>query len=112
MKNDIKEKQGALAGEYRKSSDVHGKPSYLNYGNDKAIWYDGKYSWLIGSIGNLGSNTANIYAKNYFGGLTDARNAWKYANNGWKTAGTNDITVECYAGTSKLLKMPLHLKLV
>ena len=105
MKNGIKEKQGTRAGRYERSSDVNGQPSYKMGSN--AIWYNEVYkSWNIGSINELGGNTGvGIYAKDDFGGLTDAKNLWKYKfNNGWKSAGTNDITVECTSGTSKVSK--------
>ena len=103
----MKEKQGTRAGRYKRSSDVNGKPSYRK--DDKAIWYIKCNQWLIGDLEDLGSTRGSIYAKDDFGGLTDEKNVWRYSNNGysnngWKTAGKNDITVECTSGTSKLLK--------
>ena len=103
MKNDIKEKQGPRSGIYKRSSDVNGEPTYRN--DDKAIWYNKLGSWMIGDLKRLGSIKGGIYAKNNFGGLTDEKNIWKYwMDNGWKTAGTNDIIIECTSGTSKLFK--------
>ena len=33
--------------------------------------------------------------ENNFGGLTDGKNKWNYLNNGWKTAGPNDVNIQC-----------------
>ena len=106
MENHIKYVQGTRAGRYERSSDVNGQPSYKMGGN--AIWYNEVYkSWNIGSINELGGNTGvGIYAKDDFGGLTDEKNLWKYKvpNGPFMSAGTNDNTVECTSGTSKLSK--------
>ena len=105
MESHIEYVQGTRAGRYEISSDVNGKPSYKM--GDDAIWYNERYkSWTIGSINELGGSTGvGIYAKDNFGGLTDEKNLWRYKfDNGWKSAGTNDITVECTSGTSKLSK--------
>ena len=107
MKNEslIKDIQGTRAGRYERSSDVNGQPSYKMGGD--AIWYNEEYkSWTIGSINELGGKTGvGIYAKDDFGGLTDVKNLWKYKfYNQWTFASTNDITVECTSGTSKLSK--------
>ena len=99
----MKEKQGTRAGRYKRSSDVNGKPSYRK--DDKAIWYIKCNQWLIGDLADLGSTRGSIYAKDDFGGLTDEKNSWEFKfPNGWQTAKTNDITVECTSGTSKLSK--------
>ena len=103
----MKEKQGTRAGRYKRSSDVNGKPSYRK--DDKAIWYIKCNQWLIGDLEDLGSTRGSIYAKDDFGGLTDEKNVWRYSNNGysnsgWRTAGTNDITVECTPGNSEVLE--------
>ena len=106
MENHIKDVQGTRAGRYERSSDVNGQPSYKMGGD--AIWYNEEYkSWNIGSINELGGNTGvGIFAEDDFGGLTDEKNLWKYKlpNGVWNTASTNDITVECTSGTSKLSK--------
>lgn len=86
----------SFAGKYELSSVINGKPSF-KLGN-KALWYNTKTNnWIIGSIGNLESDTGAFYTKNKFGGLTDVKNTWKYwKNNEWKkTPGPNDIKVEC-----------------
>ena len=102
MKNDIKEKHGSRAGRYERSSDINKKPSYKM--GDVAIWYNELDSWMIGSTDNLGSKYGFIYAVDDFRGLKDDKNVWKYCSgHEWKTAGTNDITVEWMSGNSKFL---------
>ena len=107
LKNDIREYQGGRAGTYERSTDVNGKPSYMK--DDDAIWYDRKDHWVIGSVKNLGDSVGGIKAKDDFEGLTDENNVWNYADDEWKPAGTNDITVECTSGTPKFLLPFLHL---
>ena len=102
MKNDIKEQYGSLAGRYEISCNVNKKPSYKMGG--VAIWYNELDSWMIGPTDKLGSKDGFIHTIDDFGGLKDDRNIWKYWNgHEWKTAGTNDITVEWMSGNSKFL---------
>ena len=52
----------------------------------------------IGSSTYVGSNSAIIMAYDYFGGLTDDQNVWKYYsyNQGaWMTSAPNDTSVQC-----------------
>ena len=102
MKNDIKEKQGSIAGQYEKVIDINGKPSYKK--DDKGIWYN-KDRWIIGLIADIGTERGYVYTRNINGGLIDEKNVWEYWNgNEWTTAGTNDITVKCTSGTLKFLR--------
>ena len=99
MANDVLA-LGSYAGYYNSSSDVNGKPSFIS--GKKAIWYDVKFNnWKIGEHVDLGSSRCYFH-NTKFKGLTDDKNTWKYWNNGWKTAGPNDVNIQC------LLEGKLH----
>ena len=97
----MKDKHGARAGTYKRSSDVNGRPSYRN--DEFAIWYE-ENKWIIGKLEHLGSNTGSIFTEDNFGGLIDKKNLWKYLGISyygtiWNKATTNDFTIECTSGT-------------
>ena len=95
LKKEFLDSNKSYAGIYELSSKINGKPSFKF--RNKALWYNTKTNnWIIGSIGNLKSDTGAFYTKNKFGGLTDAKNAWNYwKNNEWNTLAPNEIKVEC-----------------
>ena len=96
LKNDAFTSRGAYSGLYNLSSEINGKPSYVESGRILAIWFY-KDFWLIGKTSNIGSNSGAFYTKNEFGGLTDSRNKWYYLSfyDGWKEAGSNDVIIQC-----------------
>ena len=97
MKNDILTSMGYYQGTYQISETLNGKPSWEL--SAKAIWYSSDINaWAIGSSTYVGSNSAIIMAYDYFGGLTDDQNVWKYYsyNQGvWMTSAPNDTSVQC-----------------
>ena len=90
----------AYQGIYEISGTVNEKPSWKK--DDRAIWYSQVYSWDIGPIEYLGTAISDMYAYPGYlgnpnsGALTDDTLEWKYTDGGvWKTAPTDDISIEC-----------------
>ena len=84
----------AYQGIYEISETVNEKPSWKK--DDQAIWYTQVHSWDIGPVEYLGTAISTMYVYPNSGGLTDDTIEWKYLDGGvWKTAPTDDISIEC-----------------
>ena len=69
-------------GSYEESSDfINGKRSWIDQVFGKAIWIKDN-TWIIGLIGDIGTNKATFYAHNQFSGLSDSNNQWHYRGDG------------------------------
>ena len=77
---------------------VNGKLSWTS--TSSAIWYDQQGNdWNVGMLDDVGSTMAVIYGDD--GNLCPfdlPSEMWKYSNNGWTSAGTNEINVACLSG--------------
>ena len=110
MKNDALA-QSSKQGIYQRAEKVNGKASWISSNNISAIWYDtdayGSISddWIIGSLGELGSNYGYIASTGNQGMSSCPYNvsmdAWKYANPGWIIADANDVSIECLTDNDK-----------
>ena len=102
LKNDALLHQSSKQGIYQRAGKVNGKTSWISSSNS-ALWYNaGSYDWMIGSVDNLGSSTGNI-ASTGDQGISSCpynvtKDAWKYWNDAWIIADTNDISIECLTG--------------
>ena len=105
LQNGARDALPEFAGKYIVSSIINGRPSYEM--GDQALWFHGNRAgiqiWIIGETRNLGSYKGGIYTEVKFGGIADKRNVWKYYADGWETAKTNDIIVQCTSGTFQVL---------
>ena len=76
------------------SSIVNEKPRFVMGGN--AIWHVAESGyWAIGLVSDLGNAISDLYTDNKYGGLTNVKNEWTYWDDGWKTAGPNDVIIQC-----------------
>ena len=112
LENDDELMKISASGLYIRSSDVNDKPSYEMASGNYAIWYNKSGSWMIGRTDFIGASiakTGDIFVNE--GGLFDERSVWHYFDeNEWKTAGKNDVTVECIPGTFVFLQKSFPLK--
>ena len=82
---------------------MNGKTSWISSSNRSALWYNPtSEDWLIGKLDNLGANSGYI-ASNGNQGISSCpynvtKDAWKYWNDAWIIADTNDISIECLTG--------------
>ena len=93
-------KNGALhqsprQGIYQRAGKVNGKTSWISSSNN-ALWYNvGSDDWMIGPVDNLGSSIGGISSTGEQGisscPYTVPNDAWKYSNNGWIIADTDDV---------------------
>ena len=85
-----------LEGVYHNSSKVNGKPSWISTSN--AIWFAEGF-WLIGYLDGIGQSSGGIYS-NYVSQCPFdlSSEKWHYSDNGWKSAGPNEIKLECLIG--------------
>ena len=107
IENNIQAAQGGREGIYHNSSMVNGKPSWTS--TSQAIWYDQNFNdWNIGSLYDIGSSRSGIYSDSGNGCPFDQQTEkWDYytgdnvtlGDNGWATAGANEIRVDCLNGT-------------
>jgi hypothetical protein len=98
LANEMFNLKGSLNGTYEFATIVDGKPSYVN--DYKAIWYDSSNTlWVIGSVENIGQNSASMLAYDGFSGLTDPNNEWlHYFEGSWVPSSPNDINITCKNG--------------
>ena len=94
--------QSSMQGIYQRAGKVNGKTSWISSSNN-ALWYSAAFEdWFIGSLDNLGANTAYIISYGNQGisscPYNVPKDAWKYSNNGWIIADANDVSIECLTG--------------
>ena len=93
-------------GDYEKSLMPNGQTRWIN--SYYAIWYYYSPSyigtswyyygyWVIGSVVDIGTNQANLYASDDFYGLTDVRNEWNFwdGSNYISPTDPSDIQITC-----------------
>ena len=82
-------------GSYESADFINGKRSWIDQVFGKAIWIKDNV-WIIGLIGNIGTNKATFYAHNEFSGLSDSNNQWHYKDDEqWiLPEDPNDIRIE------------------
>jgi hypothetical protein len=102
LKNGALLHQSSRQGIYQKAEKVSGKTSWISSSNS-ALWYfSPNHDWMIGSVGNLGTNFGSIVSTGSQGRSSCPynvpNNAWQYANIGWITADANDVSIECLTG--------------
>ena len=88
---------GFLDGDYQISTEVDGKPSWIN--NDYAIWYKSIHnSWFIGDSNDIGQSLCYLYAYNDFSDPTADDNQWFYWNgNSWTSpSNPEDISIDAF----------------
>ena len=88
---------GFLDGDYQISTEVDGKPSWIN--NDYAIWYKSIHnSWFIGDSNDIGQSLCYFYAYNDFSDPTADDNQWFYWNgNSWTSpSNPEDISIDAF----------------
>ena len=96
LENNADAAQGSKKGIYHNSSVVNGKPSWTS--NSNVIWYNQGY-WLIGALNYIGQFSASIYSDVGSQCPFDLPSEmWKYSDNGWLSAGANEINVDCPEG--------------
>ena len=97
-------KYNYLQGDYRPSTAINGKTSWVNGAN--AIWLSSDNNWIIGEITTIGNNPEEglILASNTFCGLTDGDNEWSYFEEGsWtKPSDPENIQILHHHGKSIL----------
>ena len=90
----VKEVQGDKEGIYHKSSLVNGKASWTSSTN--AIWYHGEHkAWAIGSLYKTNIGIHSFFDITFQCPFDLPGDGWKYDNNGWRHAYTNEISVVC-----------------
>ena len=105
MKNGALLHQSSKQGIYQRSGKVNGKTSWIS-SSSTVLWYNpGPDNWLIGSVGNLGTNIGHIASTGAQGRSSCPYNvpndAWEYANHdigSWIIADANDVSIECLTG--------------
>ena len=84
---------GVKEGVYHKSNMVEGKESWTSAST--FIWYDG--DWFISNLDGSEGGMYSPYDNQCPFNLPSEK--WKYYDNGWKTAGANEINVHCLKGS-------------
>ena len=83
MTNDILNQFGSYQGDYHVSTEVNGKPSYVN--DAHAIWFISTHDvWIMGNLADIGQpvwNPSVLLSYDHFYGLT-VDNQWLYWNYG------------------------------
>ena len=83
------------AGTFENAPPVNGRPAWISYYKDYAIWYVPDYnSWVVGSSSQIGSGVMNLKGGDGTcpGDVTD----WKVWNGlGYEETSEDDIIVEC-----------------
>ena len=95
--------QSSRQGIYQRAGKVNGKTSWISSSNSHALWYNPtSEDWMIGKLDNLGANSGYILSNGNQGisscPYNVTKDAWKYWNDAWIIADTNDISIECLTG--------------
>ena len=106
LKNGALLHQSSKQGIYQRSGKVNGKTSWIS-SSSTVLWYNPgpNNNWVIGSVGNLGTNIGHIASTGAQGRSSCPYNvpndAWEYANHdigSWIIADANDVSIECLTG--------------
>ena len=94
--------QKEYQGEYQRSSNVNGKPSWKHSkNNNRAIWFDSvDNEWKIGDSHDIGEKFSKITTDDGQGSFDlhqISSDKWKIfeIGEGWKKIGPGDVTVQC-----------------
>ena len=83
---------------------MDGKTSWISSNNNTALWYNAASDdWMIGSLGDLGTDYGYIGSTGNQGRSSCPYNvpqdAWQYVANGaWTIADADDVRIECLTG--------------
>ena len=102
FENAAKETNGEREGVFHFQGFVNEVDYWVDTEGENAIWYKAtvsKYYWFIGSIDNLGSNTASLYSSSYMLKKKCPNNegyvwSWKFSD-GTSWIATNDVYIKC-----------------
>ena len=91
---------------------MDGKTSWISSNNNTALWYNAASDdWMIGSLGDLGTDIGGIASTGRQGRSSCPYNvpqdAWEYwANGAWTTASADDVSIECLTGNHNIDLIP------
>ena len=106
LKNDALLHQWQRQGIYQRAGKVDGKTSWIKSSNHalySMLMYNAVGNdWLLASVESLGTSIGSLSSTGDQGisscPYNVTKDAWKYWNDAWIIADTNDISIECLTG--------------